>query len=57
MKRITFRITKRQREEAERLVEIGEYPNLSEAIRSLVRRGLNDHPKVGQRPSEKWRDG
>lgn len=54
MERITFRIPMEQKSEVDRLVDIGEYPNRSEAIRSLVRDGLNEHPKVGG-PSSKWR--
>lgn len=56
MERITFRIPKQQEEEVDRLVENGEYPNKSEAIRSLVRDGLNQHPKVNQTPKS-WRQG
>lgn len=37
MERVTLRIPKQQVEAVEELVETGEYPNRSEAIRSAVR--------------------
>ncbi|PSP87850.1 ribbon-helix-helix protein, CopG family [Halobacteriales archaeon QS_4_69_34] len=37
MERVTLRIPKQQIEEVERMVECGEYPNRSEAIRAAVR--------------------
>ncbi|WP_435077093.1 ribbon-helix-helix domain-containing protein [Halococcus sp. AFM35] len=37
MERVTLRIPKQQIEEVERMVELGEYPNRSEAIRAAVR--------------------
>lgn len=42
MERITFRITPKQKEEIDALVESGEYPNRSEAIRAAVREMLTD---------------
>jgi Arc/MetJ-type ribon-helix-helix transcriptional regulator len=54
MERVTLRIPKQQIEEVERMVETGEYPNRSEAIRSAVREMLNEHEGTGkERPSEK----
>ena len=53
MERVTLRIPKQQIEEVERMVETGEYPNRSEAIRSAVREMLADHDTGKRRPSEK----
>ncbi|KAB1186649.1 MULTISPECIES: ribbon-helix-helix domain-containing protein [Haloferax] len=44
MERVTLRIPKQQIEEVERMVETGEFPNRSEAIRSAVREMLNEQP-------------
>ncbi|WP_246986720.1 ribbon-helix-helix domain-containing protein [Halorientalis marina] len=43
MERVTLRIPKQQIEEVEQMVETGEYPNRSEAIRAAVRNMLNEH--------------
>jgi len=43
MERVTLRIPKQQIEEVEQMVETGEFPNRSEAIRSAVREMLNEH--------------
>ena len=53
MERVTLRIPKQQIEEVERMVETGEYPNRSEAIRSAVREMINEHEGSQNRPSEK----
>jgi len=37
MERVTLRIPKQQIDEVEQMVETGEFPNRSEAIRSAVR--------------------
>lgn len=42
MDRVTLRIPRQQVEEVEQLVETGEYPNRSEAIRSAVRTMIDD---------------
>ncbi len=42
MERVTLRIPKQQIEEVEQMVEMGEFPNRSEAIRSAVRTMLNE---------------
>ena len=42
MERVTLRIPKQQIEEVERMVETGEFPNRSEAIRSAVRDMINE---------------
>ncbi|MFD1563618.1 ribbon-helix-helix domain-containing protein [Haloarchaeobius amylolyticus] len=42
MERVTLRIPKQQIEEVEQLVDSGEFPNRSEAIRSAVREMINE---------------
>jgi Arc/MetJ-type ribon-helix-helix transcriptional regulator len=42
MERVTLRIPKQQIEEVEQMVETGQYPNRSEAIRSAVRDMLDE---------------
>ncbi len=42
MERVTLRIPKQQIEAVEQLVETGEFPNRSEAIRSAVREMINE---------------
>lgn len=42
MERVTLRIPKQQIEEVEQMVETGEFPNRSEAIRAAVREMIND---------------
>ena len=42
MERVTLRIPEQQIEEVERMVETGQFPNRSEAIRSAVRAMLNE---------------
>ena len=53
MERVTLRIPKQQIEEVEQMVETGEYPNRSEAIRSAVREMLAEQETGQERPSEK----
>jgi Arc/MetJ-type ribon-helix-helix transcriptional regulator len=53
MERVTLRIPKQQVEEVERMVETGEYPNRSEAIRAAVREMLAEQEGTKERPSEK----
>jgi Arc/MetJ-type ribon-helix-helix transcriptional regulator len=50
MERVTLRIPKQQIEEVEQMVETGEYPNRSEAIRSAVRDMLSE--QEGERASD-----
>ncbi|WP_135820196.1 ribbon-helix-helix domain-containing protein [Halostella litorea] len=50
MERVTLRIPKQQIDEVEQLVETGEFPNRSEAIRSAVREMINEQ-------GEKTQDG
>jgi len=45
MERVTLRIPKQQIEEVEQMVDTGEYPNRSEAIRSAVREMLSEQDK------------
>lgn len=42
MERVTLRIPEQQIDQVEQLVETGEFPNRSEAIRSAVRELIND---------------
>ncbi|PSQ15670.1 ribbon-helix-helix protein, CopG family [Halobacteriales archaeon QS_8_69_26] len=51
MERVTLRIPKQQIEEVEQLVDTGEFPNRSEAIRSAVRDMINE-----QKESDDERD-
>jgi antitoxin ParD1/3/4 len=53
MERVTLRIPKQQIEEVERMVDTGEFPNRSEAIRSAVREMINEQPE--SRDDEKRR--
>ncbi|WP_332898092.1 MULTISPECIES: ribbon-helix-helix domain-containing protein [unclassified Haladaptatus] len=55
MERVTLRIPKQQIEEVERMVETGEFPNRSEAIRSAVREMLNEQTE-GREPTSKKRN-
>lgn len=43
MERVTLRIPETQIDEVEQLVESGQFPNRSEAIRAAVRDLLHDH--------------
>lgn len=42
MERVTLRIPKQQIEQVEQMVETGQYPNRSEAIRAAVRDMIED---------------
>ncbi|WP_132057107.1 ribbon-helix-helix domain-containing protein [Halorussus amylolyticus] len=46
MERVTLRIPKQQIEEVEQMVETGEFPNRSEAIRAAVRDMLNEQEET-----------
>ena len=48
MERVTLRIPKQQIEEVEQMVETGQYPNRSEAIRSAVRDMLDEQESEGR---------
>jgi Arc/MetJ-type ribon-helix-helix transcriptional regulator len=56
MERVTLRIPKQQIEDVERMVETGEYPNRSEAIRSAVREMIAEEDgraDRAERPSDR----
>ncbi|GAA0245712.1 ribbon-helix-helix domain-containing protein [Haladaptatus pallidirubidus] len=53
MERVTLRIPKQQIEEVEQMVETGEFPNRSEAIRAAVRDMLNEHDENGTETTNK----
>lgn len=54
MERVTLRIPEQQIEEVEEMVETGEFPNRSEAIRAAVRDMINEHG-AEERPRERKR--
>lgn len=54
MERVTLRIPEQQIEEVEEMVETGEFPNRSEAIRAAVRDMINEHGSE-ERPRERKR--
>jgi transcriptional regulator, CopG family len=56
MERVTLRIPKQQVEAVEEMVETGEFPNRSEAIRSAVREMVNEQDEDGDR-SRRERNG
>ncbi|MBB6647561.1 ribbon-helix-helix domain-containing protein [Halobellus ruber] len=53
MERVTLRIPKQQIEEVEQMVETGQYPNRSEAIRSAVREMLDEQDVEGRESATK----
>jgi len=53
MERVTLRIPKQQIEEVEQMVETGEYPNRSEAIRSAVRDMLKEQGRGRERSRDR----
>ena len=53
MERVTLRIPKQQIEEVEQMVETGEFPNRSEAIRSAVRDMLKEQSGGRERGRER----
>ncbi len=56
MERVTLRIPKQQIEEVEQLVDTGEFPNRSEAIRSAVREMINEQKEASgeERERRNW---
>ncbi len=54
MERVTLRIPKQQIDEVEQMVETGEFPNRSEAIRSAVREMLNEHDRGRKKSERPW---
>ncbi|WP_136590566.1 ribbon-helix-helix domain-containing protein [Salinigranum halophilum] len=53
MERVTLRIPKEQIEKVERMVETGEFPNRSEAIRAAVREMINEQGETRESASGK----
>ena len=53
MERVTLRIPKEQIEKVERMVETGEFPNRSEAIRAAVREMINEQGETRESTSNK----
>jgi len=53
MERVTLRIPKQQIEEVEQMVETGEFPNRSEAIRAAVREMLNEQDETTDQTTNK----
>ncbi|WP_101295537.1 ribbon-helix-helix domain-containing protein [Halegenticoccus soli] len=56
MERVTLRIPKQQIEEVEQMVETGEFPNRSEAIRSAVRDMLKEQSEKRESSKPKSAD-
>jgi len=54
MERVTLRIPKQQIEEVEQMVEHGQFPNRSEAIRSAVREMLSEQREVKDNNTKTW---
>lgn len=52
MDRVTLRVPKAQIDELDELVDSGEFPNRSEAIRAAIRHELNGHQNR-ERPPRK----
>jgi Arc/MetJ-type ribon-helix-helix transcriptional regulator len=51
MDRITLRVPAEQLEQVERLVDAGEFPTRSEAIRAAIRDLIDDHADSAHRPT------
>jgi hypothetical protein len=54
MERVTLRIPKQQIEEVERMVDTGQFPNRSEAIRSAVREMINEQETEAGDKTRPW---
>ena len=54
MERVTLRIPAQQIEEVERMVDTGEFPNRSEAIRSAVREMVNEQDAESREGKRPW---
>ncbi|WP_181691423.1 ribbon-helix-helix domain-containing protein [Natronomonas sp. LN261] len=54
MERVTLRIPKQQIEEVERMVDTGQFPNRSEAIRSAVREMINEQETEPAEKNRPW---
>jgi antitoxin ParD1/3/4 len=55
MERVTLRIPKQQIEEVEQMVETGEFPNRSEAIRAAVRDMIGEQAETGRTKRQRLR--
>ncbi|PSQ12933.1 ribbon-helix-helix protein, CopG family [Halobacteriales archaeon QS_5_70_15] len=53
MERVTLRIPKQQIDEVERMVDTGQFPNRSEAIRSAVREMINEQADEERQPEKR----
>lgn len=51
MRRVTLRVPEKQVEDVDQLVESGEFPNRSEAIRAAVREMLQERDLEDSRPA------
>jgi hypothetical protein len=54
MERVTLRIPKQQIEQVERMVDTGQFPNRSEAIRSAVREMINEQETEPREKNRPW---
>ncbi|QKY20867.1 ribbon-helix-helix protein, CopG family [Halolamina sp. CBA1230] len=54
MERVTLRIPRQQVEEVEQMVETGEFPNRSEAIRSAVREMIDENDAAESGRDRGW---
>ncbi|GAB7014259.1 ribbon-helix-helix domain-containing protein [Halolamina salina] len=54
MERVTLRIPRQQVEEVEQMVETGEFPNRSEAIRSAVREMIDENDTADGGRDRSW---
>lgn len=54
MERVTLRIPEQQVDELEALVESGEFPTRSEAIRHAVREFVNERGETDHRSDRSW---
>jgi len=54
MERVTLRIPKQQIEEVERMVDTGQFPNRSEAIRSAVREMIDERETEPREKNRPW---
>ena len=54
MERVTLRIPKQQIDEVERMVDTGQFPNRSEAIRAAVREMINEQEAETTDENRPW---
>ncbi|MCL9814449.1 MULTISPECIES: ribbon-helix-helix domain-containing protein [Natranaeroarchaeum] len=53
MERVTLRIPKQQIDAVEQMVDTGQYPNRSEAIRAAVREMVDEQQETSQNSSKR----